>query len=209
MTTNELWQKFTSWGRRGRGEAVGPSWIASPWFWLFVMVMVFGIPLYRSLTVAPPKMLPVIAQLDAFQATNQDGQSFSSQTSLLGAVAIVNFAETPCEDDPCLKRMETMAELQNRMLGVGMSVRLLTFGKDPTRDTPEALKRLGARHTARFRQWVFLSGAAPVGLEPNDDFYLIDQLGRVRTRTPLATREELNLFVRDLAIVINSNSAVE
>ncbi len=103
-----------------------------------------------------------------------------------------------------------MARLQNRLLSVGFTVRLLSWGRDPARDTPAELRALGQSRSARFKTWTFVSGVIPPALRPTADvheFALLDQLGRVRWTGPLKEPKDLNLLVREIAILINSDSA--
>jgi len=204
--------RFFALGRRKPGQKPGGAWLASPWFWVATMILSFGVPLYRSFTVPKPPPLPVLGTLESFTALNQDGLPFSSQEQLRGAVTVMQVISSSSEDKDNLAALEGMSRFQNRVLGVGNSVRLISFGADPVRDTPAALRELGLRLTARFRQWTFLSGPLPTSLlrlEPMPgEYFLIDQLGQVRRRGSLAEitppNKGMNFWIRDLAFLVNA-----
>lgn len=207
-------EKFFAVGRRAPGAKAGGAWLATPWFWVGVMILAFGVPLYRSFTVPRPEPLPVYGRIDAFTVPDQDGKPFSSLYELRGAVTILQVVSTADDDKDTPKALEDMVRFQNRVVGVGNSVRLITWGADPVRDTPARLRELGLRATARFRQWAFLSGPLPqalAALKPGPrDFFLIDQLGTIRRHGSLGEaspqNKESNFWIRDLAYLVNAYS---
>jgi cytochrome oxidase Cu insertion factor (SCO1/SenC/PrrC family) len=175
--------------------------------------LAYGIPLYRSFQQKAPKPLPVYGQIEAFELVDQDGRAFSSKLHLRGAVSIFQVLPSDASVAGVGEALDTMAVFQNRVLGTGNTMRLITFGADPAIDTPERLKALGQSKTARFRQWTFLSGPLPRGLRELEPvpgvFYLVDQMGAVRRLGALkkTDKETMNLWIRDLAVLVNSYTA--
>jgi protein SCO1/2 len=155
--------------------------------------------------VLPPrsKPLPVFGALPDFALTDQDNQNLSL-ASLRGNVLIADAIFTRCAGQ-CPVMSAHMQWIQDG-LPAGLPVKLVSFTTDAAFDTPEVLKKYGARYGARDGQWIFLTGTKaalrhatvdglklgvmdkPPGDRDNaDDLFihsqklvLIDQIGQIR-----------------------------
>lgn len=98
--------------------------------------------------------LPVYGSVPTFSLTERTGQTFTDN-GLVGSIWIADFIFTNCTGVcPLLSR--TMSRLQNQLRND--NVRFLSLTVDPTRDTPEVLRRYAKRYRANKADWLFLTG---------------------------------------------------
>ncbi|AKF04037.1 SCO family protein [Sandaracinus amylolyticus] len=86
-------------------------------------------------------------RLDGIRATDQSGAELDLGAHLRGAVSIVAFFYTRCENpNKCSLTISRLAGLQRalRAAGLGESVRVSAISYDPSHDTPALLKTYGA-----------------------------------------------------------------
>jgi protein SCO1 len=128
-----------------------------PAFWILGIFLLFSIPLVQSFRRPAVKVPPVLGQIPNFELTNQDGQKITWAHSFRGSVLVVNFIFTTCPD-VCPLLSQQMAKIQNRILGAGAGIKLISISVDPSTDTPEALKAYAQKYEARQTLWTFLTG---------------------------------------------------
>ena len=98
--------------------------------------------------------LPVYGSVPTFSLTERSGTTFTEK-GLNGSIWIADFIFTNCTGVcPVLSR--TMSRLQNQLQD--HNVRFLSLTVDPTRDTPEVLRRYARRYHAHKTDWLFLTG---------------------------------------------------
>jgi len=120
------------------------------------MGVLFGVPIYRSMTrrlTASPAML---GRLPGFTLTDQNGRPFGSR-DLTGKVWVADFIFTACQQ-ACPMLSERMAEVGKRARHLGPDFHLVSISVDPERDTPERLAAYAARYGANPIAWSFLTG---------------------------------------------------
>jgi len=130
--------------------------IQKPWVWAIVMGLLFGVPIYRSMTRRLTASPMVLGALPAFTLTDQRGQSFGSR-ELAGKIWVADFIFTSCQG-VCPLLSERMAEIGKRARHLGPDFHLVSISVDPERDTPARLAEYGARYGANPIAWSFLTG---------------------------------------------------
>ena len=151
---------------RARIEASGAraherlsSLVVRPLFWFAVVVVLHVAALSNALRFELPEPLPVIAQLDDFQLTDQYGSPFGSE-QLKGKVWVANFIFTRCPT-VCPAFTAKMGQVQRRTGGLAPHLHLVSFSVDPEFDTPERLADYARKAGASKTIWRFLTG--PLG----------------------------------------------
>jgi len=99
--------------------------------------------------------LPVYGQVADFTLTNEDGQK-TTLADLTNHVWVADIIFTRCAAQ-CPRMTAQMKSLQDALPQNG-DVKLVTLTTDPDYDSPEILKRYGARFGANFNRWMFLTG---------------------------------------------------
>jgi protein SCO1/2 len=130
--------------------------IQNPLVWAAVMGVLFGVPIYRSMTRRLTASPAVLGGLPAFQLTDQRGQPFGSR-ELAGKIWVADFIFTACQQ-ACPMLSERMAEVGKRARNLGPDFHLVSISVDPERDTPERLAAYAARYGANPISWSFLTG---------------------------------------------------
>lgn len=97
-------------------------------------------------------------KVDDFQYTNQDGDSFSSD-SLTDKFWVADMIFTNCID-VCMPMTANMAKLQKLLQEEGLDneVELVSFSIDPENDTPNILKDYSKQRGGEFTNWNLLTG---------------------------------------------------
>jgi protein SCO1/2 len=130
--------------------------VQQPLVWAAVMGVLFGVPIYRSMTrrlIASPA---VLGGLPAFTLTDQTGRPFGSR-ELTGKIWVADFIFTSCQA-ACPLLSERMADVGKRARNLGPDFHLVSISVDPERDTPERLAAYAARYGANPISWSFLTG---------------------------------------------------
>ncbi len=140
---------------RPSGGPIG-RWIARPAFWVAALLLLFGVPLGRSLLRRVPPPPPVLATLEPFNLTDQRGQPFGTR-QLAGKVWVANFIFTTCQT-MCPVLTAKMSEVARRARRLGPDFHLVSFSVDPDRDTPTVLAAYAKQHGADGHKWAFLTG---------------------------------------------------
>jgi protein SCO1/2 len=142
--------------------------------------------------------LAVISQAPDFSLVTQDEKQLRL-ADLRGNVVLVGFIFTTC-NGTCPATTHRMSQVQHllRLRGQDASVRLLSITLDPSRDTPEALRRYQRLYDVDSKQWSFLTGptadvaktiaawgmwtraAANGQLDHPSRVFLVDAHGRIR-----------------------------
>jgi protein SCO1/2 len=130
--------------------------IQNPFVWAAVMGVLFGVPIYRSMTRRLTASPAVLGGLPAFTLTDQRGQPFGSR-ELAGKIWVADFIFTSCQG-ACPLLTERMAEVGKRARHLGPDFHLVSISVDPERDTPERLAAYAARYGANPIAWSFLTG---------------------------------------------------
>ena len=88
------------------------AWSSKPFVWAVVMGVLFGVPIYRSMTRRLTASPTVLGGLPAFTLTDQRGQPFGSR-ELAGKIWVADFIFTSCQG-VCPLLSERMAEVGKR-----------------------------------------------------------------------------------------------
>ncbi|HWP66350.1 MAG TPA: SCO family protein [Candidatus Limnocylindria bacterium] len=165
-----------------------------------------------------PSAPPVLGTVPPFELVERSGDPYGS-AQLAGRVWVVNFIFTTCPDI-CPALTAEMRALDRRLDPAERPQRV-SISVDPTRDTPDVLRRYAERHGAD-AQWVFLTGerAAIASLlkdgfhvafgddgppsQPithSDRFVLVDAAMRIRGYYHGRMPEELDRLVADVRAV--------
>lgn len=148
----------------------------------------------------PSSRLAVIRPAPDFALTTQHEQTLRL-SDLKGKVVLVGFIFTTC-NGTCPATTHRMAQVQEALVKHGLTkgdrVRLVSISLDPTRDTPEVLRRYMQLYDADPASWTFLTGdrervekvlvawgmwARPLPggqLDHPSRVFLVDARGRVR-----------------------------
>jgi protein SCO1 len=121
------------------------------------MAVLFGVPIYRSMTRRLTASPMVLGGLPAFTLTDQRGQPFGSR-ELAGKIWVANFMFTSCQG-VCPLLSQRMAEVGKRARHLGPDFHLVSISVDPERDTPQRLAEYAARYGAHPISWSFLTGS--------------------------------------------------
>jgi protein SCO1 len=130
----------------------------NPIVWAALLALLFGVPIYRSVTRRIGAAPVVLGTLPAFSLTDQRGQPFGTR-ELTGKVWVADFIFTACQE-ACPLLSQKMAEVGRRARNLGPDFHLVSISVDPARDTPAALAAYGARYGANPIAWSFLTGPA-------------------------------------------------
>jgi protein SCO1/2 len=130
----------------------------NPIVWAALLALLFGVPIYRSVTRRIGAAPVVLGTLPAFSLTDQRGQPFGTR-ELTGKVWVADFIFTACQE-ACPLLSQKMAEVGRRARSLGPDFHLVSISVDPARDTPAALAAYGARYGANPIAWSFLTGPA-------------------------------------------------
>jgi len=148
----------------------------------------------------PHSRLAVIQPAPDFTLTTQDGGTLKL-SDLKGKVCLVSFVFTTC-NGTCPATTHRMGQAQTVLKERGLlkddHVRLLSITLDPTRDTPEVLRKYMELYDAEPASWTFLTGtrerigkvladwgmwvkpAANGQLDHPSRVFLVDKKGRIR-----------------------------
>ncbi len=96
----------------------------------------------------------ILNRVADFSLTNQDGK-ITTLADLTNHVWVADIVFTRCAG-PCPRLTMQMHGLD---ILLAKSVKLVTLTTDPEFDTPEVLKKYGARIAADFSRWQFLTGS--------------------------------------------------
>jgi protein SCO1/2 len=199
---------------------------SSPIFWIAFVTLGFGLPVMRNLLRPQLEPLPVLGQLPNFELLDQNNQKINF-SSYRGNVVIVNFIFTSCPD-VCPLLSAQMAKIQERTATAGGSIKLVSISVDPQTDTPAVLAKYATKFNARRAQWAFLTGplkqiedtvvgSFKVAMKARDPdtslmdvthsekFVLIDQIGQIRAYRSASNNEDINLLLKDVAMLLNMN----
>jgi protein SCO1 len=102
---------------------------------------------------------PIDKPAPDFALRTADGRVVRT-TDLLGKVVVLHFIYTSCPD-VCPLHAEKIAEVQAMVNGTPMKdqVTFVTITTDPTRDTPDVLRKYGPAHGLDPVNWLFLTTA--------------------------------------------------
>ena len=143
-----------------RAAAPRPSFVArlvgKPFVWAALLGVLFGVPIFRSMTRRLGASPVVLGTLPAFTLTDQRGQPFGTR-DVAGKVWVANFIFTACQQ-ACPLLTDRMAEVGRRARHLGPDFHLVSISVDPERDTPAKLAEYGARYGANPIAWSFLTG---------------------------------------------------
>ena len=128
----------------------------NPIVWAALLALLFGVPIFRSVTRRIGASPMVLGTLPAFTLTDQRGQPFGTR-ELTGKVWVADFIFTACQE-ACPLLSQKMAEVGRRARKLGPDFHLVSISVDPARDTPAALAAYGARYGANPIAWSFLTG---------------------------------------------------
>jgi protein SCO1/2 len=130
----------------------------NPIVWGMVLALLFGLPIFRSVTRRLGAAPAILGHVPAFTLTDQRGQPFGTR-ELGGKVWVADFIFTSCQE-ACPLLSQRMAEVGKRARNLGPDFHLVSFSVDPTRDTPARLADYAARYGASPLAWSFLTGPA-------------------------------------------------
>ena len=130
--------------------------VQNPFVWAVLMGVLFGVPIYRSMTRRLTSSPAVLGGLPAFTLTDQTGKPFGSR-ELAGRIWVADFIFTSCQG-ACPLLSERMREVGKRARHLGPDFHLVSISVDPERDTPDRLAAYAARYGANPISWSFLTG---------------------------------------------------
>jgi protein SCO1/2 len=130
----------------------------NPLIWGALLALLFGVPIFRSVTRRLGAAPAVLGTLPAFTLTDQRGQPFGTR-ELAGKVWVADFIFTSCQE-ACPLLSQKMAEVGRRARRLGPDFHLVSISVDPVRDTPARLAEYAARYGANPLAWSFLTGPA-------------------------------------------------
>ncbi|MBS1985138.1 MAG: SCO family protein [Bdellovibrionales bacterium] len=199
---------------------MSPSrFFGSRYFWGLFVAAAFVVPLYRSFTrkqLVPP---PVLGRMTPFELTDQSGEVFRSDY-VSGIVAVFAFVDTQCQ--ACQPTYERLFRIVKSLKGAGPTVRLVSISVEPERDTPEVLAAFAKPYHVGIRSWTFVTGkrtdiqslvtqnmklspASLADLAARGTLVVVDQAGQIRRIETNLDEASLNVVIRDIAILINTN----
>ncbi|HEX3902834.1 MAG TPA: SCO family protein [Polyangia bacterium] len=130
----------------------------NPLVWAALLGLLFGVPIFRSVTRRLGASPAILGALPPFALTDQRGQPFGTR-ELAGKVWVADFIFTSCQE-ACPLLSQKMAEVGHRARRLGPDFHLVSFSVDPTRDTPARLAEYATRYGANPLAWSFLTGPA-------------------------------------------------
>jgi protein SCO1 len=130
----------------------------NPLIWAALLGLLFGVPIFRSVTRRLGAAPAILGTLPAFTLTDQRGQPFGTR-ELAGRVWVADFIFTACQE-ACPLLSQKMAEVGRRARHLGPDFHLVSISVDPARDTPARLAEYGERYGANPIAWSFLTGPA-------------------------------------------------
>jgi len=168
--------------------------------------------LLQRTTDAAAEQLPVLASIDGFELTGQDGQTFSSE-DLLGSVWVADFIFTRCPG-ACPQMTSTLAEVFKEFSSYP-DFKMVSISVDPEYDTPEVLSAFAGEYGANPERWHFLTGANSLIQQLSEDqfkiaaaetpsshslrFILVDRNGDIRGYYHSTDAEDVEQLRSDLA----------
>lgn len=196
-------------------------WIESPFLWILLIGISFAMPLIKSFNREPAKTPPVLGRMVPFELVGKDGEKFS-YTLISGATAIFVFVDADC-GEPCAAAEAEYLRLQKSLKGAGPTARIVAVTTKPETNDPAALTKLATRLGDFAKPWFFLTGT-PAQIQeflftnmklprPTGDLseyarrghvVLVDPIGQIRAHADLSTKDALNPFILDVAVVINT-----
>lgn len=197
--------------------------VGSPKAWALALLVLFLIPLSRTLAREAPAPPALALALPGFELTNQRGEPFSLE-NLRGKIWVADFVFLSCPT-VCPKLTKRMSEIQHRTRNLGDAFHLVTFTVDPENDTPERLAAYAYANKASPGRWTFLTGSLDtieqtvvkgfkmaMGKEETspglfsifhgERLVLVDQEGRIRGYYE-ATDEGIAQLMRDVGLLVN------
>lgn len=197
--------------------------VGSPKAWILAFLVLFALPLSRTLAQPIPQPPQLAIALPAFELTNQRGEPFGLE-KLRGKIWVADFVFLSCPT-VCPKLTKRMAEIQHRTRNLGEAFHLVTFTVDPENDTPERLAAYAYANKASPGRWSFLTGPLDaieqtvvkgfkmaMGKEETspglfsifhgERLVLVDQEGRIRGYYE-ATDEGIAQMMRDIGLLVN------
>jgi protein SCO1 len=142
-------------GQEPSRRAVSPMVWVGLGITLAVLLLALLLTVLKVRSAAPAPALPVLGAVAPFTLTNQENH-LVTQADLFGEVWIADIIFTRCAG-PCLRMSQQMKKLHSE-LGAQTKVKLVSLTTDPEFDTPEVLKKYGARFDADPNRWTFLTG---------------------------------------------------
>src|SRR5471030_63217 len=108
--------------------------------WLLFGAFALAVPLAAMVMArAPQPELPVLAELPAFQLTDQLGNPFGTR-AMAGKTWIANFIFTSCSES-CPLLTQRVKTLQDKLTPAEQGkIGLVSVSVDPERDTPQKLR---------------------------------------------------------------------
>ncbi len=167
--------------------------------------------------------LPIVAEVPQFSLIRSDGTTVT-RADFDGRPWVADFIFTTCAG-VCPILSTRMGELQATLAARELDARLVSISVDPTRDTPDALRRYAERYSADGDRWWFLTGErdalydligkgfllsvaerTPGAVDDggelithSDRFVLVDREGRIRGYYHGTDPEAVDRLVTDLA----------
>lgn len=204
--SQDLESAGTPGGASPGGAPLAPAKPVKPWyvrygFSLALFALLLVLIAWLLIRQQQAGKLPDLGAAPDFTYQDIDGKDVS-MSSLDGKVRLVYFFFTNCPD-VCPPTTFMLSQVQNKLKEdgeFGKSVDIVSVTIDPTRDTPEALRKFGDKFGADYAGWKFLRGdeaetadlATKYGLiavKDADGFFshanlivLVDKKGRMRER---------------------------
>ncbi len=127
--------------------------------WMLFGALALAVPLVALALARPAEPpLPVLAELPAFQLTDQLGRPFG-KAEMAGHVWMANFIFTSCAES-CPRLTQKVKALQDQLTQTeqGGPIGLVSVSVDPERDTVEKLREYARTYGAKDAVWHFVTG---------------------------------------------------
>lgn len=154
-----------------------------PIIWLAFIVAMFSWPILRSIRAERdlPHTRPTLGRVRDFTLRDQ-GSIEIRGTELRGRIWVASFTTVDCETacEQSRHMLMKMAEVRHRARNLGDAFRLVTFTREPDRDTPERMLELAVAFRASHGSWRFVSGPPEQVREVLDDFHVAEDTAQTR-----------------------------
>jgi len=208
-------------GAGARLQAVIAGLVGRPWFWIAVISVPFGWPIYLSLTNKTPLPIPVVGNLASFSTKDQNGKPLAS-ADLEHRAWVMNFAAL---DDPATDAsIKSLEKVQYRARNLGQTFGLITWVLDGS--VPGRVADYVKQRPISPRMWWFVPETPPevassardaiakaVGgpLSPSDEkklatgntLFLVDPASRLRGIYDASDPDSLDKLLHDAGLIIN------
>lgn len=173
--------------------------VGKPWFWVALLSVPFGWPIWLAVRAPTIPSLPVLGQVANFELNDQEGRAVNL-AALSGKAWAANFLSSADDPEDQIAG-DGMGEIQYRSRNLGQEFAQVTFVLGPS-GTKEALQAYAQRHHVSPRSWHLLS-QSPAALEQIGGQALAQQQGG-----PLSEADNKKLAHGALVILVDQRGGI-